>query len=182
VNCDQTTGKYVAPQGFDLMAWYDELWQNEDANILDIIGLDIYGKLIEMDAVGFVMPEEKSNQAFAITRKRCDYWKFPATDAVCLLISLLCDRPGKIVMLITGLMIAWENRELLSMPGLLSDKADMAWISQYFNAGFNCGREFINAPNWGFPSEAHFHVMWDNQKCDGANYLDIITINEPEGV
>lgn len=179
----QTKTNYVAIEGFDLAKWYEDFFLDESDSILNHMPGDMILKLAVMDHKGFTLSGDDTSApvGYRIVRKRCDFLKFPCSDAVCLFISMLGDRPGKLVMICVAYAIAWDVRKETLLPDLCPQivAPNMDWILELHNEGFKAGDEFIPCDSFGFPGEEHLHKMWDAQKIGGGNGLDTVYFKDP---
>lgn len=176
---------YKSVPGFDLLGWHDSFLLDESDSVLNHISFEQLIQLSMLDQTGsrIDMQDPDTPIGYKITRKRTNQLKFDCTDNVCLFLSCLCDRPGKIVMLCVAYAIAWDTREHWMLEPHKFTKPNMDWILEIHSRGFRAGNEFIPCDSFGLPGEEHLSKMWAAQKVDTEhgllNALDFVTY-EPQ--
>lgn len=90
---------------------------------------------------------------YKIIDKRAQFVGLNMTEAVKVILCMLCDSPGTAVMYIYALRYSQVNAQLTSI--------DTLQLAQVFKLGF--------------PTEAELSRLWDLQKVKGVNLLDQIT-------
>ena len=186
--------KYTTPLSkdiFDLDAWYDEFFQNEDASVLDHMDVTslielaaMDQKLLENHFQNGTLYDEVSDACrglggmLMLVRMRTLHLDFRCTEGVCAFIVQLSQTSAQGVMYSVAFAMAWDNREpdmiykLLGGDDIFKDIPTMNWVLNMYNNGFACGPRdnplWIQSNSWGIPSQDHLHKMWEKQKMIGA--------------
>lgn len=90
---------------------------------------------------------------YKIIDKRAQFVGLNITEAVKVILCMLCDSPGTAVMYVYALRYHQVKEQLSSI--------DTMQLAQVFK--------------FGFPTEAELSRMWDLQKVQGVNLLDQVT-------
>lgn len=201
-----TVTRYEAAEGFEVVSWYEEFWQDESDSVMSHMTFEEFMQLCILDfRLLDKHAEEKTNYLdisktclelggmMLLARRRTLHLEFPCTEGVCAFIAQLSDTPARAVMYCTALALAWEQRFPDMISTLIGDSCyadipSMNWIANMFNSGFVVGEKSPEGPMWletdmwGIPGADHMRRMWEKQKRtarkphESDNFLDTVRV------
>ena len=143
-----------------LTTWVDAfLVEAEKAPMATAKHMVDVGTVIALELTGTTLPEEAlaTHFGYQVAKKRAQYLKLPLTPAACIAIAeLLADSPGTIVMYLTVL----KHLHVAEVP-----QPESITARDVFKI-FSCHNKRM--------SNEQLSKLWDMQKVEHANLLDIV--------